>query len=30
MRASISAMIVVNLLLTMALWGVGSGARLGG
>ncbi|WP_241386605.1 MlaE family ABC transporter permease [Rhodococcus sp. CH91] len=30
MRASISAMIVVNLLLTVALWGIGSGARLGG
>ncbi|HEY9312240.1 ABC transporter permease [Williamsia sp.] len=30
MRASISAMIVLNLLLTMALWGVGTGARLGG
>ncbi|EME16529.1 MlaE family ABC transporter permease [Rhodococcus triatomae] len=30
MRASISAMIVVNLLLTVALWGIGSSARLGG
>ncbi|WP_020104863.1 ABC transporter permease [Nocardia sp. 348MFTsu5.1] len=30
MRASISAMIVLNLLLTMAFWGVGTGARLGG
>ncbi|MGC5163702.1 MlaE family ABC transporter permease [Rhodococcus sp. DT1] len=30
MRASISAMIVVNLLMTVALWGIGSGARLGG
>lgn len=30
MRASISAMIVVNLLMTVALWGLGSGARLGG
>jgi phospholipid/cholesterol/gamma-HCH transport system permease protein len=30
MRASISAMIVVNLLLTVAFWGIGSGARLGG
>ncbi|MDV8069323.1 ABC transporter permease [Rhodococcus sp. IEGM 1366] len=30
MRASISAMIFVNLLLTVAFWGIGSGARLGG
>ena len=30
MRASISVMIVVNLLMTVALWGIGSGARLGG
>ncbi|WP_068155630.1 MlaE family ABC transporter permease [Rhodococcus phenolicus] len=30
MRSSISAMIVVNLLLTVAFWGIGSGARLGG
>ncbi|MGI9209700.1 MAG: MlaE family ABC transporter permease [Rhodococcus sp. (in: high G+C Gram-positive bacteria)] len=30
MRASITAMIVVNLLMTVALWGIGSGARLGG
>lgn len=30
MRASISVMIVVNLLMTVALWGLGSGARLGG
>ncbi|MEE2033891.1 ABC transporter permease [Rhodococcus chondri] len=30
MRASISAMIVVNLLLTLLFWGLGSGARLGG
>ncbi|MEV1134864.1 ABC transporter permease [Rhodococcus coprophilus] len=30
MRAGISAMIVVNLLMTVALWGIGSGARLGG
>ncbi|WP_330255020.1 ABC transporter permease [Nocardia sp. NBC_00565] len=30
MRASISTMIVVNLLLTMAFWGVDAGARLGG
>ncbi|MBH0778485.1 ABC transporter permease [Nocardia bovistercoris] len=30
MRASISLMIVVNLLLTIALWGIGASARLGG
>ncbi|AZG45825.1 MlaE family ABC transporter permease [Gordonia insulae] len=30
MRASISVMIVANLLLTVAFWGVGSGARLSG
>ncbi|MGW4365836.1 ABC transporter permease [Nocardia takedensis] len=30
MRAAISVMILVNLLLTVALWGIGSGARLGG
>lgn len=30
MRASISVMIIANLLLTIALWGIGSGARLGG
>ncbi|MFD1814598.1 ABC transporter permease [Rhodococcus gannanensis] len=30
MRASISTMIVVNLLLTVALWGIGTSARLGG
>lgn len=30
MRASISVMIIVNLLLTVGLWGIGSGARLGG
>ncbi|WP_040795884.1 ABC transporter permease [Nocardia higoensis] len=30
MRAAISAMIVVNLLLTLALWGLADGARLGG
>ncbi|MGN5238132.1 ABC transporter permease [Rhodococcus sp. SJ-3] len=30
MRASISAMIVMNLLLTLLFWGLGSGARLGG
>ncbi|TCJ96457.1 ABC transporter permease [Nocardia alba] len=30
MRASISVMIVVNLLLTVGLWGIGSSARLGG
>ncbi|WP_174187843.1 ABC transporter permease [Nocardia barduliensis] len=30
MRAAISVMIVVNLLLTVALWGIGASARLGG
>ncbi|MGN2639891.1 ABC transporter permease [Nocardia takedensis] len=30
MRAAISLMIIVNLLLTVALWGIGAGARLGG
>lgn len=30
MRASVSVMIIVNLLLTVGLWGIGSGARLGG
>ncbi|MEE2058696.1 ABC transporter permease [Rhodococcus artemisiae] len=30
MRASISSMIVMNLLLTLLFWGLGSGARLGG
>ncbi|MGV9927083.1 ABC transporter permease [Nocardia rhamnosiphila] len=30
MRASISVMIVVNLLLTVAFWGIGTSARLGG
>lgn len=30
MRASITVMIIVNMLLTMALWGVDSGARFGG
>ncbi|OBF12034.1 ABC transporter permease [Mycobacterium sp. ACS4331] len=30
MRASISVMIIANLLLTVGLWGIGSGARLGG
>ncbi|WP_194827932.1 ABC transporter permease [Nocardia sp. XZ_19_231] len=30
MRASISVMILVNLLLTIGLWGIGSSARLGG
>lgn len=30
MRASISTMVVVNLLLTVTLWGLGSSARLGG
>lgn len=30
MRASISVIIIVNLLLTVGLWGIGSGARLGG
>ncbi|WP_040796879.1 ABC transporter permease [Nocardia higoensis] len=30
MRSAISLMIVVNLLLTIALWGIGASARLGG
>ena len=30
MRASISVMIIANLFLTIGLWGIGSGARLGG
>lgn len=30
MRASITVMIMVNMLLTMALWGVDAGARFGG
>ncbi|MFC3962295.1 ABC transporter permease [Nocardia jiangsuensis] len=30
MRAAISLMIIVNLLLTVALWGIGASARLGG
>ncbi|MEV0685437.1 ABC transporter permease [Nocardia sp. NPDC050378] len=30
MRAAISLMIVVNLLLTVAIWGIGASARLGG
>ncbi|MEV0355585.1 ABC transporter permease [Nocardia sp. NPDC050697] len=30
MRAAISVMIVVNLLLTIAIWGIGTSARLGG
>lgn len=30
MRAAISVMIVVNLLLTVAFWGIGASARLGG
>jgi phospholipid/cholesterol/gamma-HCH transport system permease protein len=30
MRAAISVMIIANLLLTIGLWGIGSGARLGG
>ncbi|MGE2692814.1 ABC transporter permease [Mycolicibacterium pulveris] len=30
MRAGISVMIIANLLLTIGLWGIGSGARLGG
>jgi phospholipid/cholesterol/gamma-HCH transport system permease protein len=30
MRASITVVIVLNMLLTMALWGVESGARFGG
>ncbi len=30
MRAAISVMIIANLFLTIGLWGIGSGARLGG
>ena len=30
MRASVVVVIMVNMLLTMALWGVGTGARFGG
>jgi phospholipid/cholesterol/gamma-HCH transport system permease protein len=30
MRASITATIILNMLLTMALWGVDTGARFGG
>ena len=30
MRASITVVIIVNMLLTMALWSVDSGARFGG
>ncbi|MEZ0362425.1 MlaE family ABC transporter permease [Mycobacterium sp. pUA109] len=30
MRASVTVVIIVNMLLTMALWSVGSGARFGG
>jgi phospholipid/cholesterol/gamma-HCH transport system permease protein len=30
MRASITVIIIVNMFLTMALWGVDSGARFGG
>ncbi|SKV57094.1 Putative YrbE family protein [Mycobacteroides abscessus subsp. massiliense] len=30
MRAAITIVIVVNMLLTMALWSVDAGARLGG
>lgn len=30
MRASVSVMIIANLLLTIGLWGIGAGARLGG
>ncbi|MFE3320106.1 ABC transporter permease [Nocardia sp. NPDC059195] len=30
MRAAISVMIVVNLMLTIAIWGIGASARLGG
>lgn len=30
MRASVTAVVMVNMLLTMALWGVDSGARFGG
>jgi phospholipid/cholesterol/gamma-HCH transport system permease protein len=30
MRASITVVILLNLLLTMAMWGVNAGARFGG
>ena len=30
MRAGITIVVIVNMLLTMALWGVDSGARFGG
>jgi phospholipid/cholesterol/gamma-HCH transport system permease protein len=30
MRASISIVIILNALLTMAMWGVDAGARFGG
>jgi len=30
MRSSVTVVIIVNMLLTMALWGVESGARFGG
>jgi phospholipid/cholesterol/gamma-HCH transport system permease protein len=30
MRASITVIIIVNMFLTMALWGVDTGARFGG
>jgi len=30
MRAAITIVVIVNMLLTMALWGVDSGARFGG
>jgi len=30
MRASITVVIILNLLLTMAMWGVNAGARFGG
>jgi phospholipid/cholesterol/gamma-HCH transport system permease protein len=30
MRASITIIVILNALLTMAMWGVDAGARLGG
>jgi phospholipid/cholesterol/gamma-HCH transport system permease protein len=30
MRASVTVIMIVNVLLTMALWGVDAGARFGG
>jgi phospholipid/cholesterol/gamma-HCH transport system permease protein len=30
MRASVTVVMIVNMLLTMGLWGVESGARFGG